>query len=83
MPEPLSSALVTIMVFPFGIGVIVCVGSIGVAVIDIKVGVDDTTVGVFVIVVTAGDGLAPQPFKTRPRMITKRKDKVKFFFFID
>jgi hypothetical protein len=63
------------IVFPIGIGVIVDVGGTGVS-------VGGTAVGVYGTVVTVGDGVDPQLFKTRARMVVKRNEKVTLFFFI-
>ena len=75
VPGPLSSALVTMIVLPLGTGVIVDVGGAGDS-------VGNTAVGVYGMVVTAGDGVDPQLFKTRTRMVVKRSAKVTLFFFI-
>ena len=69
VPGPLSATLVTTIVFPFGIGVIVGVGSTSVSVGGINVGVSATGVA-------AGDGLGSQPFKASVRMVARRNRKL-------
>ncbi len=66
VPGRLSAALVTTMVFPFGIGISVGVGVACTGVDGIDDAVSDTTW------VSVGDGLGPQPFKARIRMMITR-----------
>jgi hypothetical protein len=61
------------MVFPFGIGVIVCVGSTGVSVGGIEVGAN--AAGVVV-----EDGFCPQLFNVR--IVAMMNMKVAFLFFM-
>jgi len=67
VPGPLSAALVTTIVFPFGFEVIVAVGTTGVNVDRSRVGV-----GVCATSVGVGDGFGPQPFKARESAIPRR-----------
>jgi len=59
-------------------GTAVGVGGTAVGVGGIGVGVGGTGVGVGTSGVTVGDGLGPQPFKARERMVKRRNSIVAF-----